>query len=152
MPTPWLIALDFVAWLIIQPGVAYLCRYVPPAFLIPDRWLYRPRRWERGGAVYQQWFRVKRWKHLLPAGGALFGLFSLRHFSSRQAEYVQTWIQESCRAELTHWLAIPPALIFILWHPWPIVGIMVLYALLVNMPCIIAQRYNRPRLMALLRH
>ena len=74
----------------------------------------------------------------------------MRHVTSHDPAYLRTWVLESCRAELVHWLAIPPALLFFLWNPWPVGLLMILYALAVNGPCIVAQRYNRPRFLALL--
>jgi glycosyl-4,4'-diaponeurosporenoate acyltransferase len=56
------------------------------------------------------------------------------------------FLHESCRAELTHWLAIPPFIVFGLFTPPAALPIMFVYALAVNMPCILAQRYNRPRI------
>ena len=48
---------------------------------------------------------------------------------------------------MTHWFAIPPFLIFGLFTPSYVIGFMLIYALLVNVPCILAQRYNRPRIL-----
>ncbi len=53
---------------------------------------------------------------------------------------------ESCRAEMTHFFAILPFWVFGFIAPPEVILIMLLYALALNMPCIIAQRYNRPRI------
>lgn len=53
---------------------------------------------------------------------------------------------ETQRAELTHWFLIPPAFLFFLWNPAWAGWVMVIYALVVNLPFIMIQRYNRPRL------
>jgi hypothetical protein len=45
---------------------------------------------------------------------------------------------------MDHWLCIPPALLFFLWNPGPVGFVMILYAFVVNLPCILAQRFNRP--------
>lgn len=57
---------------------------------------------------------------------------------------------ESCRGEMTHWLPI-----FLFWvfgfivPPYALVY-MLIYALVANLPCIIVQRYNRPRILKIL--
>ncbi|MEA5061120.1 MAG: hypothetical protein VB015_01720 [Erysipelotrichaceae bacterium] len=58
---------------------------------------------------------------------------------------------ESARGELTHWLAILPFWVFGFFAPSYIIPIMLAYALIVNLPCIIVQRYNRPRIKKLLK-
>jgi glycosyl-4,4'-diaponeurosporenoate acyltransferase len=152
LPDRWTILLDFVAWAIIQPGIAFLCIQIPASAFNPDGWLFRTRPWERGGAIYQRLFRVKQWKSRLPDGAAVFRKgFSMKGVADRDPRRLRRWIAESCRAELTHWASILPALLFFTWNPFYVGVVMILYAGLVNLPCIIAQRYNRPRLKRLLR-
>jgi glycosyl-4,4'-diaponeurosporenoate acyltransferase len=146
-----LIAVNSVAWLAIQLGVGFLCQRIPESMLDHRLWLFRSRAWERRGALYQRIFRVRRWKSLLPSGGKMLGgSFSLRQVKSPDGIYLERWVLESCRAELTHWLAMAPVVLFFVWNP--IVGdiVNVLYALAANVPCILAQRYNRPRLLGIL--
>jgi glycosyl-4,4'-diaponeurosporenoate acyltransferase len=38
------------------------------------------------------------------------------------------------------------SLVFFIWNPWWVGIVMIVYAILVNVPCIIIQRYNRIRL------
>jgi glycosyl-4,4'-diaponeurosporenoate acyltransferase len=151
LSTGWLIVLNGVAWGIIQPGIAYLCTRVPTSAFRAAQWLYRDRPWERGGAIYQSSLRVKRWKDWLPSGGAAFaGGFSMRRMTSHSESYLRRWVQETCRAELTHWLALLASGLFFIWNR-PEVGLMmVAYALAANVPCIVVQRHNRPRLLRLL--
>lgn len=153
LSTAWTIALDFVAWLVIHLGVSYLSLYVPSGLLRAERWLFRTRAWERGGALYQRLFRVKRWKASLPNGAAFWGReTSVQRLGAPDVVQWTVWVQESCRAELCHWVAMLPAPLFFLWNPWPVGVFMLLYALAMNAPCLIAQRYNRPRVLAALRH
>jgi glycosyl-4,4'-diaponeurosporenoate acyltransferase len=80
----------------------------------------------------------------------LFGGFSMGRIRSGEAAHLQRWVAETCRAELCHWLAILPAFLFFLWNPVWLGVVMVLYAIAFNAVPIVAQRYNRPRLLALL--
>ena len=151
LPIFWVILLDCIAWAIIQPSVAYFSMGFPPSVLNHDSWLYRTRRWEAGGKIYNDVFHVKRWKWRLPYGGELFQKdFTMKTVTSREEGYLRLWVQESCRSELCHWLAITPAFFFFLWNPFWLWMVMVLYAVLFNAISIIVQRYNRPRLMRIL--
>ncbi len=151
LPTFWTIVLDCVAWAAIQTGIAYLSIRLPRRWLNPRSWLLRARSWEQGGAIYERLFRVRRWKTRLPSGGGLFrGGFSMRSLQGHDADYLRTWVLESSRAEICHWMAIAPALLFFIWNPLGVGFIMIAYAAAVNAPCIIAQRHNRPRFQAIL--
>ena len=149
LSTFWVITLNCFAWVVIHFGVAYLASRIRDDRFKPRSVIFRTRPWERNGKIYQTIFRVKRWKPLLPSGGKLFGLFTINRFCSSGRDYINKWITASCRAELTHWLAMLPVLLFLIWNPFLAWIINVIYALFANMPCIISQRYNRPRVLAL---
>ncbi len=152
LPMLWTIVLDSAAWALIQPAIAYLALRIPARAFDPQGWLFRTRHWERGGAIYQTVFHVRAWKAWLPSGARLFaGAFEIRSLAAYTVPYLRRWSLESCRSELCHWLAILPAALFFLWNPPWVGGGMIAYAVLFNAPCIIAQRYNRPRVIRLLR-
>jgi glycosyl-4,4'-diaponeurosporenoate acyltransferase len=151
LPRFWTIVVDCIAWALIQPGIAYLSLRFPSPWLDHRRWLFRSRPWEQEGKIYQNLFLVRRWKHLLPAGGTLFeDGFPMAEIQSRDPGYLARWVTETCRAELCHWLAILPAGLFFLWNPVWLGMVMVLYAVLFNAIPILTQRHNRPRLLAIL--
>ncbi|MDH4268926.1 MAG: glycosyl-4,4'-diaponeurosporenoate acyltransferase, partial [Dehalococcoidia bacterium] len=82
-----------------------------------------------------------------PDGAAVFKSgFRKKHLKNQDALYLQRFIIETCRAELAHWVIFVFSFLFFIWNAWWIGMIMVAYALIVNIPCIIAQRYNRARL------
>ncbi len=147
------IVLDFVAWLAIHVGTAWLGSSLPARAFARDRWLYRQRAWELGGELYVRVFGIRRWKHLLPDGAGQFpGGFAKRHLLGTSREYLETFTRETRRAELSHWLAVLLAPAFFLWNPWPVGLVMLAYALAVNGPCTITQRYNRARLLKVVAH
>ena len=147
----WLVVLNGIAWVALHLGIAYLCCRIPTQRLDHRRWLFRTRDWERGGAVYQAVLRIKKWKSLLPSGGTALGTgFSLARVESHDPGYLQRWVLESCRAELTHWLAMASVVLFLLWNPPVGMAANVVYAIAANVPCMLAQRYNRPRVLAIL--
>jgi glycosyl-4,4'-diaponeurosporenoate acyltransferase len=63
---------------------------------------------------------------------------------------LRRFVLETRRGETCHWLAILFTPLFLLWNPWWGFAVNLAYALLANVPCIVAQRYNRARLLALL--
>ncbi|MBC7258422.1 MAG: glycosyl-4,4'-diaponeurosporenoate acyltransferase [Chloroflexi bacterium] len=151
LPIGWTVVLDSIAWAILQPSIAYLAIRLPDSVLGADQWLYRTRAWERGGSIYEKLFRVKAWKSWLPSGGPVFrGGFSMRRIVSHDTEYLRRWVKETCRAELTHYIALASSVLFFLWNPLWLALVMVLYAVITNVPCIIVQRYNRPYFVRLL--
>lgn len=149
LDTVEMLILIFILCPLIQVAGALIGRKVPYSKLDRRRWLYRARKWEKGGAIYRA-LLVHKWKNFLPDGAKYFkGDFTKKHLLSYDSSYLETFVKESCRAELVHWLGMLPFVVFFLLVPPLIAGILVVYAVIVNLPCIVAQRYNRPRLAAL---
>jgi glycosyl-4,4'-diaponeurosporenoate acyltransferase len=142
-----LVLVNIVAWGVIHASTGYLVHRLPARLFTGDSWLTRQRRLEGDGRLYVRVFRIKRWKHLLPEAGALFaGGFDKRRLTSRDDDYLATYVRETRRAELGHWLAAAGAPLFFLWNPAWIGAVMVVYAVVANGPCVLSQRYNRLRL------
>ena len=143
LPVVWIVILNIIGWLGIQLGLAW-------AFTrMPVRW-FRPgpaRTWEERGRFYERIFAIKRWKDHLPDAAHWFtGGFAKGTLNARNPEYLARFACETWRGELCHWLAIGCLPIFLLWNPWWGELINIAYALAANLPCILAQRYNRLRL------
>jgi glycosyl-4,4'-diaponeurosporenoate acyltransferase len=152
LPLILTILIDFAAWFVIHMGTGILPMNLPDRLFEHDSYLYRSRDWERSGEIWQTLLRVRAWKDRLPDGAALFKKgFPKKKLRGKDPAFLATFIRETRRAELTHWIAMPPALLFFLWNPPPVGWIMIVYALVVNTPCIIAQRYNRTRLQRVLK-
>jgi len=150
LPEWQMILLFFVLWFCFQFGAAWFCFCMSDSYFLKDSFLYQTRSWEKKSNIYKK-LKVKRWKKYLPDGGGLFkGGYAKRQLKDFSTENLNKFLIESRRAELTHWLAICPFWVFGFFAPLHVVWIMLVYALVVNMPCIIAQRYNRPRIMELL--
>ncbi len=150
LPAPITVLLCFAMWFVINLGAALICLKIPDNWLSPERFLFRTRRWENGGRLYRA-LGVHYWKKLLPDGASIVkGGYRKKNITDYSLENMNRFAMESCRAELTHLLAIFPFWIFGLIVPPPILLYMLIYALIFNLPCIIAQRYNRPRITALI--
>ena len=135
-------------WLFFKLAAVFISRRLPGRFFDGDNRLFRTYAWEDNGHIYERLFYVKRWKKRLPDGGAYGGEkgYRKRYLSSYKTTNLERFIEESARGELVHWLAIWPFIFFALFVEPYVVAIMLIYTLLVNLPCIIAQRYNRPRI------
>ena len=146
LPRFFTIAIDFAAWFVIHMGVAWLALHLPDRLFENDSFIFRCRPFERGGKTWDRLFHVRKWKEKLPDGSAILGRgFAKKRLEALDAAYFETFIRESRRAELMHWIAMSFAVLFFLWNPPEVGWFMILYAIGMNAPCIIAQRYNRPR-------
>lgn len=147
LPKPYAIALDVAAWALVHVLVGYVIHRIPAHRFSTDNRLTRERAFERGGAVYQRFLRVKRWKAWLPEAGAAFrGGFDKKRLPGADDDDLARYILETRRAEMVHWVTASVAPLFFLWNV-PRAGVwMLAYAVAANAPCIIALRYNRFRL------
>jgi len=100
---------------------------------------------------YERWIGIRRWKPWIPdAGDALPGGIRKASLARRQPQALQRLIAETRRAELVHWALWPAWLVTSLWLPPAGVWLNLLFATLLNLPCLLLQRYNRLRLQCLL--
>lgn len=79
LPEVLTIILCFFVWPVLQVTAALICLYLPDRYFSPDSFLFSAHRFEKEGRIYDSVFRVSRWKHLLPDGGAILkNVVSLR--------------------------------------------------------------------------
>lgn len=148
-----MVLLFFILWPVIQVGSALLALYIPDKYYHYDKLPYKIIKLEKNGSIYQSLFKVKKWKHLLPDGAKAWKKkgYEKKHIKNFESSTINKFLIESCRAELTHILPILLVWIFFLFTPFYIGLIMVIYSIITNLPCLIVQRYNRPRLISLLK-
>ncbi len=147
-----IILVNSVAWFfaIYLPGT--LIQKLPLRRFREDNFLFRIRPWERGGRLYLH-LGIKRWKELLPDGAGLYqdGFRKKRlDVHGIDERYLQRFVLETCRAELVHWVIIALIPLFFIWNPLEVAVWMIPFGLAVNLPCLLTQRYNRPRLKKIL--
>jgi glycosyl-4,4'-diaponeurosporenoate acyltransferase len=141
--TPLLWMANILGWPVIQLTIAFVALRLPQSIFARDSWLTVPRSWERHGLLYRDWFAIRRWKHLLPDGAPWIGGFAKKSFRSRDPAYIAQFMLETRRAEVAHWCMIACLPLFFLWNPAWARWVMFAYAIVSNLPCILAQRYNR---------
>jgi glycosyl-4,4'-diaponeurosporenoate acyltransferase len=143
----WIVVLNVAGWLAVQLGFAWAFTKMPATWFNPCGAFG----WEHTGRLYERVFRIKDWKDRLPDAARWFGGgFAKGTLAGTQRDYLQRFIRETWRGELCHWAAIAWAPVFFLWNPWWGDLIIVGYAVAANLPCILAQRYNRARFQRLL--
>lgn len=151
MPQSLTIVVDVLAWGVFHAATGYAAHRLGDDRLARDGWGLRPRRFEAGGRWYRRRLLIHRWKDRVPEAGALFdGGISKRELPALDAQGLEVFVRETRRAELAHWWALWCSPLFVLWNPPLAAGLLVSYGVLVNLPFIAIQRYNRFRTQALL--
>lgn len=104
---------------------------------------FQPRKWE---PAFYKWLKIRNWKKMLPTYAP--GQFSLDENSLYRI------IQNMCGAELVHEvimvLSFLPLLMVPLWGAFPVFFTTSLLSALFDSLFVMAQRYNRPRLVRIL--
>lgn len=125
-----------------------LGRLVPKAWFHADKFPYKTAEGEQ--KIFKA-LRVKSWQAKAPDMSRIFKrIMPEKKMTAETVADVPRMLEETCVAELTHALLSVLGLAM-LWI-WPGVGgiiVTAVYILLGNIPFIIIQRYNRPRLQRL---
>ena len=147
LPTLITVAIDIVVWFVIHMAISYFMTKLPRSRFNKDSSIFKQQYCEHDGSIYFRLFRINMWKRLLPDGASLFKEgFEKKKLKEFSKTYFNDFLQETCRAEITHWIVLLCSFLFFIWNLWWVGVIMVAYAIAVNVPCIITQRYNRIRL------
>jgi glycosyl-4,4'-diaponeurosporenoate acyltransferase len=145
LTTNWVVAIDAAIWATSGIVIAVSMSRAELDRFTHDNRITHLRGFEDGGRVYRR-IGLHRWKDHLPEAGALAGGMSKRTLPGISDAALDRFAAETRRGELTHWYAMAPILIFPFWNPAWLLGVMAIYALAANMPCILVQRYNRARI------
>ncbi len=124
-------------------------RLIPNAWFKENRFPFRSFRWERSGAVYHG-LGIRKWQKKVPDMSRHFPqVMKEKKLNHDFQKDLPLMIKETCIAEFTHWMLCFAGL-YCLWL-WPGIGGRIFTALYIlsNIPFILIQRYNRPRLTAL---
>ncbi|RYD19752.1 MAG: hypothetical protein EOP88_17785 [Verrucomicrobiaceae bacterium] len=143
---PWaVVVLNCAGLPCLQLGLAWIFNRLPAGWFESSR----PVRVRRPSARLRQ--MLAAWKRWLPDGASWFaGGFAKARLSSRDPGYLRRFMAETRRGELCHWSFLLLCPVFFLWNPPWACGVIVVYAVVANMPCIVLQRVNRHRLAAVL--
>ena len=146
------LVIDLAVWTVAGLSVGFAHHRLPTTRLRKDGSLTRIRGWERDGGWYQCTFRIRTWKDLLPDAGAFFrGGLSKRSLPSPDCGGLERFAVETRRAERVHWCLLSLGPVFWLWNPPALAMVMTAYAVIANVPFIMVQRFNRARVLRILR-
>lgn len=147
LPVVWVVVLNVAGWPVIQLSLAWLFTQLPTTWFQPGP----GHAWEQVGRLYERVFGIRSWKDWLPDGVLwVGGTFPKGALAGTDPEYLRRFIRETWRGELCHWVTLGCTPLFYLWNPVWADLVMSGYAVATNLPCILAQRYNRLRLRRLL--
>ncbi len=145
------IIICFVLWAVLGLVAMEITFLIPDSFYRVDNWMFKTYAWEKDGVIYEKLFKVKKWKHLLPDGARYVKRgYRKKNLQDSSKENLELFVLETCRAELTHVLGALPFWVFGFFIEPEGVLIMLGYAIIANLPCILVQRYNRIRLTKIL--
>lgn len=123
-------------------------RLLPKGWFHADKFPYKTAAGEQ--KIYQA-LRVKSWQSKVPDMSRLFRhIMPAKKMTAETVADIPRMLEETCVAELTHTLLSILGLAMLwLWPGWGGIIVTIIYILLGNVPFIIIQRYNRPRLQRL---
>ena len=138
-------------FLIITGVIAFFAgRILPKKWFRADLFPYRSYKFEQDGRIYDK-LHIRKWQNKVPSMSKILPfMMPAKNLSGDYKKRLPRMLQEPCVAELIHTLNCFVGLYCLKLYPG--VGgviILILYITLFNLPFIIIQRYNRPRLMRL---
>jgi glycosyl-4,4'-diaponeurosporenoate acyltransferase len=134
---------DVLGWPAIHLLIGSAAVRIPDQFFAHDTWLTAPRQWERDGKIYRDVFAIRKWKRLLPDGAPWIGGVAKTELFAWNHKQALRFLAETRRAEIAHWCMLGFLPLFLLWNPLWARVVIIFYASAANLPCILAQRYNR---------
>lgn len=143
--------LNCVVFLLIISFLSFfLGRILPKNAFHADRFPYKPFKFEKNGKVYEK-IHIRQWQNKVPDMSRILPfMMPAKKMSGDYSNKLPRMIQETCVAEFIHGLNSLLGLACIAICP-DIGGVIIalVYALVLNVPFMLIQRYNRPRLVAL---
>ena len=136
---------------IIGIAAFFIGESVPRSWYDYRRFPFKCYAWEKNGLIYEQ-FGVRWLKtHSIDMSRIMPKAFPKQNTMTRDKAHLERLVQEMCNAELVHWvLAFMSPVFWLLIDGWYGVAITIGYALS-NLGDIMIQRYNRPRIILILK-
>ena len=131
----------------------YVGEAIPRRVFQSDRFPYRAYKWEREGGIYDV-IGIRHWKDRLPDMSRIMkDMVPKRVGKCPTSEEIWVLVGETCRAEIVHLgLCLCAPVICLFWLDRIAVGVSLSAVVMIcNIPFILIQRYNRPKLVSLAR-
>lgn len=117
----------------------------------PNGWFFRGKPFEKDGVFYER-LGIRRWKDKMPEKSRVVKYECSKTITSmHDMGHIARLIMETCVAEAVHLALIIAAFFLPLLVRGPALVIGWILAILFNLPCLLIQRYNRPRLAGMFR-
>ncbi len=142
---------DCVLYLVIISIISFLVgRILPKKWFRADLFPYRGYGFEKNGRIYMK-IGIHKWQSKIPDMSKILPfMMPKKKLSGENLEKMPRMIQETCVAEFIH--GINAIAGFYCLKLCPGVGgvvLSIIYAVILNLPFVLVQRYNRPRLIEL---
>lgn len=143
--------LNCAIYLIVTGVLSFVIgRLIPPGKMNWQCFPFQPLHGEQNGLIYKK-IGIHRWQDKVPDMSRIFvNLMPQKKIKSVDQNSLLRMIQETCIAELIHTALCLTGLYCVkLWRGVGGIIFAMLNAVLFNLPFILIQRYNRPRLVRL---
>ena len=144
----YLLCFDGLFLTALHGVLLYCCKKLRPQTLQHSRRRFRLRKWEQGGRFYRNVLKIHRWKDRMPQHIGKDGFSKAKLEQRLTEEYLALFLMETCRGEWYHTAALGGIPILLLCNPFWLGASISMPLLLVHGGCIVIQRYNRARLLA----
>ncbi|WP_018969859.1 hypothetical protein [Rubritalea marina] len=145
LPALWIAVLNVVLIPVLHLGFAWL------SLQLPQQWFqlhHNPA--HEPSQLYTSLFRVHQWKNILPDGAPWLGGPSKSGIKSHHKQELQQFLAECRRGQFAHWLQALAISTLVIYNPTPANWIILIYAQLSNLPCILNLRHTELRLRVVL--
>lgn len=140
--------LECFRYLVIMGIAAFFAgRIMPKKWFRHDMFPYKSFEFEKDGRIYEK-LNIRKWHKKVPDMSRILpGLIPAKNLSGDFGTRLQRMLQETCVAEMIHSLLFVAGFHCLKLYPGTGGAVVVfLYNTFLNLPFIIIQRYNRPRL------
>ncbi len=143
--------LNLGTWIFWFYFIGYVASVLPEKFLAKDYVFTRILFFEKNPNWFKKYLRINKWKDKMPELGGFFKEgFQKRSVANGEIAQLKQFIKETRRAEIAHWLMTAGWIFTIFFNPPWAIMFNIIFAHIVNFPCLIIQRYNRVRLIKVL--
>ena len=143
--------LNLGTWIFWFYFIGYVASILPEKFLKKDYFFTHILFFEENPNWFKRYFLINKWKDKMPELGGFFKKgFQKRSVANGEIAQLELFIKETRRAEIAHWLMTAGWILTTLFNPMWAVIFNIIFAHVVNFPCLIIQRYNRVRLIKVL--
>ena len=145
-----MVILNCIVWLTLVGIMGFLLgRLLPDKWMTPQKWPFGCFSFEKNGQIYEK-LGIRKWQKRLPDMSRILPfMMPAKNLKGAYKERLEVMIRETCVAETVHIICCICGLHCL--RIWPGIGGILICAIytLLNLPFILIQRYNRPRLIRL---